>query len=207
MNIDMQDMGKKLVVILSSFGLLSSLGYYLINLENKALGKAVQTPQAIIHKNTKNNITAGTERGMVTQVIDGDTIKVRLSDGSDITVRMMGIDTPEARHSPRAEKRGVADCFANEATSALKVMIDGREVQLETDPSKDVYDKYGRLLAYVFREGDAGRVNINQKMIQQGFAYEYTYRGEKYAYQTDFKSAQKEAEQTKKGLWGEGMCE
>src|SRR2546422_10644880 len=37
----------------------------------------------------------GTERATLTHVVDGDTIDVELPDGSDDTVRYIGIDTPE----------------------------------------------------------------------------------------------------------------
>jgi len=120
MNIDMKKMWKKLIVALSSFGLLSTFGYYLINVENKALGKSEQSPSTIQKQIIKQDKKPEQIIGTVINVVDGDTIKVQEQkkdgiSGNVITVRMLGIDTPETSHSPRAQVRGVADCFANEA--------------------------------------------------------------------------------------------
>jgi len=197
----------KLVIVLSSFGLLSTFGYYLINLENTALGKSQQSPSTIQKQIIKDNKTAQTIEAVVTKVVDGDTIKVQTNNGEKVTVRLLGIDTPETRHSPSADVRGVADCFANEATEALKALVGDKQVILETDKNKPMYDKYGRLLAYIFVGKGSEQANVNKQMVRDGFAYEYTYRGEKYKFQKDFKQAQKEAENTKAGLWGDGVCE
>ena len=43
---------------------------------------------------------------------------------------------------------------------------------LETDPSQDTIDKYGRTLAYVWTA--SGRL-FNLDMIADGYAFEYTY--------------------------------
>jgi len=206
----MKKMWRKFVVVLSSFGLLSTFGYYLINLENTTLGKdnvRRTTVSAGVDTST-SHIDTDTLIATVTKIVDGDTIKVKdITNGKVITIRMLGIDTPETAHSPRAKVRGVADCLANEATDAMKELVQGKQVQLETDPSGDTYDKYGRLLAYVFVGEDGSKINTNKKMIANGYAYEYTYRGRKYKYQSEFKNAQKEAEQQKRGLWADGVCE
>ena len=57
---------------------------------------------------------------------------------------------------------------------------------LETDPSQDTVDKYGRTLAYVWTA--SGRL-FNLDMIADGYAYEYTY-DLPYRYQADFKAAE-----------------
>ena len=205
----MKKLWSKLVIALSSFGLLSTLGYYLINLEQEVLGKPeVVKPQKEYvgpsrQGSAPQSLPSDIVIGTVTSVVDGDTIKVKNGGGDVITVRMLGIDTPETSRSPRAKVRGVADCFADEAKAALGVMVQGREVRLEPDPSGDTYDKYSRLLAYPW----VGELNVNKEMVRRGFAYEYTYRGRKYKYQAEFKAAQKEAQRTRAGLWAKGVCE
>jgi len=43
-------------------------------------------------------------------------------------------------------------------------------------------------------------------MIKEGYAYEYTY-DIPYKYQTEFKEAQKEAQNIKAGLWADDACQ
>ncbi len=161
--------------------------------------KVYDNQKDIYEENVKKHGLAGT----VTKVVDGDTIKVQLTDGKTVTVRLLGIDAPEMRNSPKAEVRGKADCFANEATNTLRTMAQDKRAILETDSSGTQYDKYGRLLAYVW----VGDTNVNQEMISEGYAYEYTYRGRKYAYKDEFKNAQRQARENRRGLWADGVCE
>jgi len=198
--------------MLSSFGLLSTFGYYLINLENKTLSRAEvvqskQVQQAYRRQDTPNNIVNITALYNLIKVIDGDTIKVKLINTDSITtVRLLGIDTPETAKSPRANERGVADCMANEATEFIKSLISNKEILLEIDSNKDKYDKYGRLLAYALVKDDGDLLNVNKEMILRGYAHEYTYHGERYKYQKEFKDAQQEAKMNKRGLWADNNC-
>ena len=77
----------------------------------------------------------------------------------------------------------------------------GQNIYLEKDSTQGDYDKYNRLLAYVF----IGNVNFNKLMIEEGYAYEYTYRLP-YKYQSEFKTAQTEAQTAQKGLWNSTTC-
>jgi len=54
------------------------------------------------------------------------------------------------------------------------------------------------LLRYVLLNGN---INVNQYLVQEGYAYEYTYRIP-YKLQTEFKKAERYAKTNKKGLWG-----
>lgn len=128
----------------------------------------------------------------VTDVVDGDTIKVLTKDDEALTVRLIGVDTPESKH-PNKE----VECFALEAASYLEVMVLEDYVDLELDSSQGEYDKYGRLLAYVWD----GENLINAELIENGFGFEYTYDSP-YKYQTEFKQLEKDAKYNNKGLWG-----
>ena len=136
------------------------------------------------------------------KVIDGDTIE--LGDGRK--VRMLGIDAPETEHSPRAKHRGTADCFAKESTDYLKKLLSSKKLYLYLDPSKNSHDKYGRVLAYIFVKDGAQFRNANLEMIKSGYAYEYSYKGESYLFQREFKEAQSLAKENKLGLWADGAC-
>ena len=133
----------------------------------------------------------------VVKVIDGDTLVVNIN-GKAETLRLIGINTPET-----VDPRKAVECFGKEASSKAKAVLAGRTVRLEADPSHGERDKYNRLLRYVFL---ADGTNFNKLMISQGFAYEYTYNLP-YKYQTEFKLAEKQAREGKKGLWADGVCE
>lgn len=111
---------------------------------------------------------------------------------------MIGLDAPEST----AQRRGHAECYGKEATSHLRTLLRGASaLQLETDASQGERDKYQRLLAYVHFQGE----NINQQMIADGYAFEYTYDGA-YKYQSAFRSAQSSAQSAGIGLWAQSSC-
>ncbi len=62
----------------------------------------------------------------VTDVVDGDTIKV--SNGK--TLRLIGVDTPET-----VDPRKPVQCFGREASARAHALLDGARVQLEYDPT------------------------------------------------------------------------
>src|SRR3954452_5325489 len=98
--------------------------------------------------------------GRVTRVVDGDTVHVRVS-GRDETVRYIGIDTPES------VKPGTpVQCYAEAASGRNRRLVAGRDVTLRTDAESR--DRYGRLLAYVYRRGDG--LFVNAELIREGFA-------------------------------------
>ncbi len=131
----------------------------------------------------------------VVRVIDGDTIEIKSADGIR-KVRMIGIDTPEKNHPSKP-----VECFAKEATNHLTQLISGKSVSVEADSSQDTKDKYDRYLYYIFLNGQ----NINNQMISDGYAYEYTYNTP-YKYQNDFKKSQITASDGNKGLWSPSTC-
>ena len=132
----------------------------------------------------------------VVSVIDGDTIKLNV-DGKTETFRLIGIDTPETV-DPRKE----VQCFGVEASNKAKELLSGKKVRIETDATQGTYDKYNRLLGYVYLENG---LFYNEHMIEQGYAHEYTYNIP-YKYQTDFKNAQKQARASEAGLWSPNTC-
>lgn len=132
----------------------------------------------------------------VTKVVDGDTITVQIN-GSAETIRLLGVNTPET-----VDPRKKVQCFGKEASDYTKISLAGKMVSLEADRTQGDRDRYGRLLRYVYTEnGDL----FNKTLISQGFAYEYTY-DKPYAYQVDFKGAQKEAMTQARGLWSSSTC-
>jgi len=76
------------------------------------------------------------------------------------------------------------------------------KVEIEFDDTQGTYDKYGRILGYLFVNGE----NYNQKMIADGYAREYTYNTP-YKYQKEFKQAQKNAQLANYGLRSPKTCQ
>jgi micrococcal nuclease len=128
----------------------------------------------------------------VTEVVDGDTIKIAYN-GSEQSVRLIGIDTPETQHPSEP-----VECFGQEAYEKMKSLVGGENVKIMFDSSQESVDNYGRLLLYIWVDD----IFVNKEMIEEGYAYEYTY-STPYMYQTEFKEAQKVAENSGKGLWGD----
>jgi micrococcal nuclease len=132
----------------------------------------------------------------VVKVTDGDTFKVLV--GSEVkTVRLIGINTPET-----VDPRKPVECFGREASARAKELLEGKRVRLEADPSQDNQDKYGRLLRYAYLSDGT---NVGKLMIEQGYAYEYTYE-RPYKYRDEYMLAHIEAASSKRGLWSDGTC-
>ena len=146
-------------------------------------------------KNPQTQVKQG-EIFKVTKVIDGDTIQAVI-DSKKETIRLIGIDSPET-----VDPRKLVQCFGKEASAKAKLLLSDKSVRLESDPTQGERDKYQRLLRYVFLEDGT---NFNKLMISEGYAHEYTYNIP-YKYQSEFKQAQKEAEENKRGLWADDAC-
>ena len=125
----------------------------------------------------------------VARVIDGDTIQV-LSDGRQYTVRLIGADTPETKHPTKTVQH-----FGAEASAYTKAALEGRTVQLETDRTGDTVDRYGRLLRYVYLDGE----NFNARLIREGYAH--AIRGFRYSKRAAFIRLEEAAKRLGKGLW------
>ena len=94
----------------------------------------------------------------VVHVVDGDTIVVH-DGGGDVTVRLLGVDTPET-----VDPDEPVQCYGPEASAFTKAALTGRAVRLETDVER--HDRYGRLLAYVIVDGQ----RFNDELLRRGYA-------------------------------------
>ena len=133
---------------------------------------------------------AGT--GRVVRVVDGDTIHVDVG-GSREKVRYIGVDTPETR-----KPGSPVECFGKRAAAENKRLVAGEEVRLERDA--EARDRYGRLLAYVYRVRD-GRF-VNAALVRGGFAQPLTIPPN-VAHADEFAALAREAREAGRGLWGE----
>jgi micrococcal nuclease len=104
-------------------------------------------------------VTSGPAR--VVRVVDGDTVVARLAGGDVEKVRYLGIDTPED-----VKPNTPVQCFSLTAARENRRLVQGREVVLRLD--REHRDRYGRLLAYVYRRAD--RAFVNARLVAGGYA-------------------------------------
>ena len=83
-----------------------------------------------------------------------------------------------------------------QARDALRELVDGKTVRLETDIT--IRDQYRRLLAYVY----VGGILVNLEMIRQGQAVLHTVPPNA-VHVEEYRKAQSEARQAGRGVWGQ----
>lgn len=113
-----------------------------------------------------------TRTGVVSRVVDGDTLWVKTQSSSKpLKVRLLGIDAPEICQSGGAASR-----------EALRQRVIGRTVAI----SFRRHDDYGRTLAGVHLEGE----DMGRWMVSQGQAWSYRYRRDPGPYAAEQAQAQ-----------------
>ncbi|MFI5055686.1 MAG: thermonuclease family protein [Actinomycetota bacterium] len=126
----------------------------------------------------------------VTRVVDGDTAHV-LFRGRDVTVRFIGVDTPETVAPGQP-----IECYGPAASHFTTRQLTGRRIRLEFDV--DRIDPFGRTLAYSWmRDGSM----FNETLVRRGFATVATYPPDT-RYVQRFETAQRAAKAAERGLWG-----
>lgn len=121
--------------------------------------------------------------------IDGDTIKVAVNYKVE-SVRLLAIDTPEVGSE--------SDYYGLEASEyTCDLITNAKTIKLELDDNAYKYDKYGRMLAWVFVDGDL----LQSKLVENGYAKTAYLYGD-YTYTEDIKKLEKIAKSKKIGMWG-----
>jgi len=98
-------------------------------------------------------------------------------------VRYIGVDTPE---------RG--DCFSARATAFNAELVDRADVRLV--PDAEPRDRYGRMLAYVYR----GDTNVGAELVRRGYAQAITVPPN-VRYADRFAALARQARRAGIGLW------
>lgn len=125
---------------------------------------------------------------VVVEVIDGDTIDVRLPDGSTDRVRLLGINAPED-----------GECFSTEAAVELERLALGEEAVLVVDETDR--DQYDRLLRYV----EVGGGDMGAALVGGGFAVVRVSKPD-VAREAELRRLEDEARQAERGLWSPSAC-
>lgn len=138
------------------------------------------------------------------RVVDGDTVVVLLDD-EECTVRMIGVDTPESVHVDE-EKNNV---YGDKASTYTKEYLSNYQVvYLQYD--KEMYDQYGRILAYVWlsdkvdvtNNDDIQKYMYNAILLQDGYAINKEFPPN-ILYKNIFQSICNMAQSLQSGLWAE----
>jgi micrococcal nuclease len=133
---------------------------------------------------------SGKASGVVTRVVDGDTVHVRIG-GDDEAVRYIGIDTPET------VKPGTpVQCFGKAASAYNHRLVEGQPVRLRFDAERR--DRYGRLLAYVYRDRDG--LFVNAALVRGGYATTLSI-APNTAHARQFSALERRARRGRRGQW------
>lgn len=122
-----------------------------------------------------------TVRGMVVDVTDGDTVRVRV-EGRIEKVRLYGIDCPEKKQK-----------FGRDATLFTASRVMGREVTLE----RRGVDHYGRTIAVIHA---GGPTSLNEEIVKEGFAWWLTSKAPR---DIALQMAEWDARNARRGLWAQ----
>lgn len=137
-------------------------------------------------------VEPGVNQGSVTliETIDGDTIKVRLN-GKTETVRYLLVDTPESKHPNICVQP-----YAEEAYLRNSELVKSGKLTLEFEQG-NTRDSYGRLLAYVFVDGQS----IQGTLLKEGYAKVAYIMNPPYKYLEQFREIEGLAKRVKKNIW------
>jgi len=104
----------------------------------------------------------------VERIVDGDTMDVVFDLGFDVLlrarIRLFGIDTPESRTRDLTEK-----VFGLASKDYLKHRVSEAKTVVCKTHVADERGKFGRVLGEIWCDG----VNINQRMVDEGYAVAY----------------------------------
>lgn len=130
---------------------------------------------------------AAVQSARVTDVIDGDTI--RLETGAEL--RLTGIQAPKL---PLGRKGFRAWPLAGDAKAGLAAIIGNRELRLDYTGRR--HDRWGRLLAHAY----AGTAWLQQEMLLRGLARVYTFSDNR-AHAAALYAAERKARSAGRGIW------
>ncbi|HEX5146398.1 MAG TPA: thermonuclease family protein [Conexibacter sp.] len=134
----------------------------------------------------------GSASAQLERVIDGDTIVARV-DGRDERVRYIGMDTPET-----VKPDTPVQCFGPQAHALNARLLGGAGARLTLRFDRELRDRYGRLLAYVFRARDG--LFVNAQLVGAGAARTLTI-APNTAHERQLAALQQAARGADRGLW------
>ena len=126
-----------------------------------------------------------TQSGVVTYVVDGDTVWVQIGVyDQPLKVRLQGIDAPE-----------ICQAGGLQAQAALKSRVLGHRVTV----TSSAHDDYGRALGMVHLQGE----DVGRWLVASGHAWVYSYQKRKAAYTQEFA----QAKAARRGLFSDSQAQ
>lgn len=132
----------------------------------------------IVHVLLVTSAFAADFSGPVTDILDGDTIKVS-RDHRKVTIRLNGIDAPEKRQA-----------YGHKATEFVVLQAFMKEVTVQTYG----LDKYGRTIGDVYMPDGT---MLNKALVKAGLAWWYC----QYSIDQSLAILEIEAREARRGLW------
>lgn len=123
--------------------------------------------------------------------VDGDT-SVFLINGKETKCRFLAIDTPETvkQNTPIQPYGKVASDYTD------NVLKNSEEIYLEFDKNSDKYDKYGRMLVWVWHDEKL----LQEELLKKGYA-ELKYINGDYKYLDCLRTIEDDAKRDHLGIW------
>lgn len=186
---------KKIIITMFTVTILSgcSLAEDLANEVEREVTNQIKDVVKEQFENIENEIDKKTaeKAGEITidRVVDGDTF-VSTSTGKEENYRLLLVDTPETVHPNKEEEP-----YGAEASAYTKERLEGQTVEIEFDQSER--DQYGRLLVYVWIDGQL----FNQELLQEGLAQVSVYPPNT-RYVDEFEELEELAKEEEIGIWG-----
>lgn len=139
--------------------------------------------------NTVNESESTRKEVVVKSVVDSDTIVYFDPElQKEVTGRLIGINGPESTKEVQT--------YGPEASEYLKNLLTGRTIEIETDPSADQVDKYGRFLIHAFLGGKS----IQALLLAEGLVRVAYLYGD-YKYIDLYKEAESIAKESGLNIW------
>lgn len=139
------------------------------------------------------NYVYAKEEVKFSKCVDGDTLKVIIED-KEYTVRMLSIDTPES-----VKANTEVEYYGKESSEyTCKKLTNAKKIELEYDEKSDKFDKYDRLLAWVFVDNKL----LQAELVELGYA-KVAYLYDDYKYNDILKTKQELASIKNLGIWNE----
>ena len=118
--------------------------------------------------------------------LDGDSFVLEIEE-KEVEIRLLAINAPELK-----------DEFGIKARDLTKEILEnGKEIIIEKDLSGDEYDRYNRLLVWVFVDGEL----LQEKLVASGLAKVAYLFNNNYTYLDQLNNAQEKAKNDKLGIW------
>ncbi|MCU1673198.1 MAG: nuclease [Frankiales bacterium] len=139
-------------------------------------------------------VPAGAQQATVVRHSDGDTFVLRGTGvgplpAAPTKVRLLEVDTPEVHPT--------AACFGPEAADrTAELLPKGARVRVQAD--RDLRDRYGRLLLYVWTEDGA---SVEEVLLREGYA-RVLYVRPNDLHLDHFRDVEAAARRARAGLWG-----